>query len=149
MTERKLAGRCFTWPTSTRSPWRGGQRGRGAEIQPEALDIAWIETTTFHGEPLRASDVRALATAGALVAARSLREGRALRQGDLRLPYAVDNRRRRAHALPPCRRTPRRPMPRASTRAVGDEVRLYSADYKATYRARLTGPNTADWIATL
>ncbi len=119
---------------------------RGEAVAPADLGVAWIETTRFHGTPLRAADLPA--TAG-LLAARSLRPDRALRQGDLRPPPAAETgdtvtmRYRRGSLVfdVPCHA--REPG------AIGDAVRLHNPTTKATYRARLTGPATAEWIATL
>lgn len=121
---------------------------RGEAIRPADLGILWIETTAFHGEPLRATDLHALA-ADNLFAERSLREGRALRRGDLRPPFAADTgdtvamqyRRGPLSFTIPCHA--RRPG------AVGDVVRLYAPSTGTTYRARLTAPGEAEWIATL
>jgi flagella basal body P-ring formation protein FlgA len=123
---------------------------RGAPVAPNALGAAWLETTTFHGEPLRTADLARLTAAGSdLFAKRRLREGRALRRGDLRPPFAADTGdavtlrfRRGVVALElPCHA--REPG------YVGDEIKLYSPDTDATYRARLLGPGLAEWTATL
>lgn len=124
---------------------------RGAPVAPSDLGAAWLETTTFHGEPLRIADLDRLSAefGGDLFAERRLREGRALRRGDLRPPFAADTGdavalrfRRGAVALElPCRA--REPG------YVGDEIKLYSPDTDATYRARLLGPGLAEWTATL
>ncbi|MEP0549122.1 MAG: flagellar basal body P-ring formation chaperone FlgA [Rhodothermales bacterium] len=121
--------------------------GRGEPVAPADLGTVWTETTTFHGEPLRAADLRALGDD--LRADRSLRADRALRRGDLRPPFAADTgdavtmryRRGTLTLAVPCHA--REPG------AVGDEIRLYNATTDATYRARLTAPGEAEWIVTL
>ncbi|MEM1042295.1 MAG: flagellar basal body P-ring formation chaperone FlgA [Bacteroidota bacterium] len=120
---------------------------RGEAVATADLGTAWLETTAFHGEPLRAADLRTFD--GDLFAGRTLREGRALRRGDLRPAYAADTgdtvtmhyRRGGVAFSVPCHaRAPG---------AVGDAVRLFSPSTGTTYRARLTAPGEASWIATL
>lgn len=118
-------------------------------VAPTDLSIAWIETTRFPGQPLRAADVRALESQGELFAARPLRQGRPLQAGDLRTAYAavtgdavLVHYRRGTFEL------------RLSCKArepgfVGDAIRVYSPDTRTNYRARLTGPGTAEWMETL
>ncbi len=126
--------------------WRSVPRDEA--VAATDLGIAWLETTTFHGEPMRAADLRAFVT-DQLFAARSLREGRALRRDDLRPPLAVDTgdtvtmqyrRGALAFSIPCHTRAPG---------AVGDAVRLFAPATGTTYRARLTAPGEAEWIATL
>lgn len=120
---------------------------RGEAVSPSDLGAAWIETTAFHGEPLRTADLRALGTDR--FAGRALRPDHALRQGDLRPPFAADTgdtvamryERGPLSFTIPCHA--RRPG------TVGDVVRLYAPATGTTYRARLTGPGEAEWIATL
>lgn len=120
----------------------------GDAVAPEDLSVAWVETTRFRGEPLRPADYRALAASGTVFADRPLRAGRALHAGDLRPPYAADTgdavtvtyRRGRLTLQVACRA--REPG------YVGQVIRAYADDTQATYRVRLTGPGTAEWVAT-
>ncbi len=120
---------------------------RGEAVRPGDLGAVWTETTAFHGEPLRTVDLRALGPE--LFAERALRPDRALRRGDLRPPLAADTgdtvamryQRGPLSFTIPCHA--RRPG------AVGEVVRLYAPSTGTTYRARLTGPGTAEWVATL
>lgn len=118
-------------------------------LAPEAVQMAWTETTTFRGEPLTPAAYRELLAQGDVFAVRTLREGRPLRSTDVRPPYLVDTgssvrmhyaRGRLAMTLT-CKAR--------EAGALGDEVRLYAPDTKTTYRARITGPGTAIWIETL
>ncbi|QXD16014.1 flagellar basal body P-ring formation chaperone FlgA [Rhodocaloribacter litoris] len=120
----------------------------GAPVTPGDVSTAWMEVTRFRGEPLRARDFRALARDGAF-AARMLRAGRALRKDDLRPPLAADtgeavlmHYRRGSISL-------RLTCKAREPGLVGDIIRLYFPDAEVTYRARLTGPGTAEWIETL
>lgn len=126
------------------------RRVAGDEAVPEdALTVAWTETTSFRGTPLRPADLRALEAAGGPVAARLLRPGRPLRTSDLRPPWAADT-----GAAVELGYTRGGLALRLSTKArepgaVGDVIRVYSPDTQATYRARLTAPGAATWIETL
>ncbi|ARA94807.1 flagella basal body P-ring formation protein FlgA [Rhodothermaceae bacterium RA] len=118
-------------------------------LTEDALRTAWVETTTFRGEPLTPAAFRALRADGELLAERSLREGRPLRRSDVRPPYAAEVgdavamrfQRGRITLLLPCKA--REPG------FVGDVIRLYSPDTRTTYRARLTAAGAAEWIETL
>lgn len=121
----------------------------GAAVSPSDVGAAWMETTRFHGDPLRPADFARLQAQGQAIATRYLREGGALRSADLRAPYAADTgeavlmRYRRGRVLLhfPCKA--REPG------YLDDTIRLHSSETGATYRARLTGPGAAEWIETL
>jgi len=120
-----------------------------AEVDPAALHVAWIETTTFRGEPLRPADWQARLHDGAVFATRILREGQALRRSDLRPAYAAEpgavvlmRYRRRGVAFDVVCKA-------REAGLAGEAVRLYSTDTGNLYRARLTGPGTAEWLETL
>jgi len=121
--------------------------GRDEPIHPTDLGAVWTETTTFHGDPLRTADLRALG--GDLRTTRALRSGRPLRHGDLRPPYAADT----GEAV--TMHYQRGPLTlTVACRArepghVGDVVRLYAPSTDATYRARLVASGEAEWVATL
>lgn len=119
------------------------------EIDPDDVYAAWMETTRFRGEPLRASDYNALRAEHPLFATRRLSDGRTMRQSDVRPPYAATtgsqvemNYQRRGLVLR-LRCKAREPG------YIGDVIRIYAPDTDATYRARLTAPGTAEWIETL
>lgn len=126
------------------------RRIRGGESLPDgSLQAAWTEITTFRGAPMRPSDLRALRAQGPAVAARALRAGRVLRQTDLRPPYAADTG---DTVLMQYRRGPLVLHLSCQAREPGlpgEVIRLYSPDSGSTYRARLTGKGTAEWIGTL
>ncbi len=122
---------------------------RGAAVTADNLTLSWMETTRFRGNPLRGAEAHALLAAGNVFTTRPLRAGRALRQGDLRPPYVADAgdvvtmhyRRGRIVLRIPC-----------EARESGfahETIRLYSPATRSLYRARLTGPGTAEWIETL
>ena len=120
---------------------------RGDAVAPTDLGTAWLETTSFHGEPLRAADLGAWATN--LFADRPLREGRALRRGDLRPPYAADTGEAVTLLFQRGAITLELPCHAREPGFVGEEIRLFSNATDATYRARLTAPGVAEWTATL
>lgn len=119
------------------------------EITADDVYVAWMETTRFRGEPLRASDFEAFRADHPLFATRRLSDGRALRESDVRPPHAattgsrVEMRYIRRGVLLRVRCKAREPG------FIGDVIRLYAPDTDVTYRARLTGPGTAEWIETL
>lgn len=119
------------------------------EIGPDDVYAAWMETTRFRGEPLRASDYNALRAEHSLYATRRLSDGRTMRQSDVRPPYAattgsqVEMSYQRRGLVLRLRCKAREPG------YIGDVIRVYAPDTDATYRARLTAPGTAEWIETL
>lgn len=122
---------------------------RDEEVSPETLAAAWIETTTFSGEPLTPHAFRSLVAEGAVFAARTLREGRPLRPTDLRLAFAAEpgqavtmRYRRGPLALDIACTARQAGFP-------GEAIRLYAPATRRTYRARLTGAGTATWLETL
>lgn len=122
---------------------------RDAAVTSEDVSVAWVETTTFRGEPLRAAAFRRLCADGAVFAARRIPEGRPLRHDDLRAPLAVDTGgavRMRYERGPVRLKIACQARERGRP---GEMIRLYCPDTRTTYRARLTGPGTADWVQTL
>jgi flagella basal body P-ring formation protein FlgA len=120
---------------------------RNDAVAPADLGTAWLETTSFHGEPLRAVDLAAWGPD--LFADRPLREGRALRRGDLRPPFAADTGEAVTLHFQRGAITLELPCHAREPGFVGEEIRLYSSTTDATYRARLTAPGVATWTATL
>lgn len=123
--------------------------GDDEPVSAADLQAAWTETTQFRGEPLHPADVRALLARGEVFMAHAVREGRLLRRSDVRAAYAADTgetvalRYRRGTIRFELSCTAREPG------HVGDDIRLYSSETDRMYRARLTGPGTADWLETL
>lgn len=120
-----------------------------APMHRSDVQVAWTETTNFRGEPLRASDFRALAAEQPVFAARTLAAGRTLRRSDVRPPYAADT-----GAAVEMRYARGALVFRLSCKArepgfAQETIRLYCPNTRTTYRARLTSPGTAEWIETL
>lgn len=113
------------------------------------LDLAWMETTKFRGEPMRLSDYETLLAQGGVFAARALRADKALRHGDLRPPYAAETG--TSVTLHYERGAMRFKVIGKARKPgfVGDVIKVYSPDTGVTYRVRLTAPQTAEWIETL
>ena len=108
----------------------------------------WIETTTFHGIPMRATTLQRLQRETPLYASHLLREGQTLHHDDLRPPYAADTGETVEMHY---QRGPillRLPCKAREPGFAGDVIRLYAPTTSATYRARLTGPGQAEWIET-
>ena len=121
----------------------------GDEVILEEASIAWMETTTFRGAPLRPDELRALIQEGALFATRTIREGRVLRHADVRRAYAADTG---TAVMMHYQRGSLTFDLMCKARQAGhldEAIRLYSSETGKTYRARLTGPGTAEWIETL
>lgn len=119
---------------------------RGDTLDAGAVEVAWLDVTRFHGDPVRPAD---LDRADLPTARRSLRAGTALRQSSLAWPVAVDTgdrvrvRYRRGGLLLALDGAAREPG------AVGDAIRVHCRATGATYRVRLTAPGEADWLETL
>lgn len=121
----------------------------GEAITFSKVQRAWREVTDFQEEPLQTGELRARLREGPLVASRFVRADRVLRGDDVRPPYAantgatieVHHGRGRVTLLLSC--TAREPG------FVGDVIRVYCPDFRTTYRARVTGRDTARWIETL
>lgn len=119
----------------------------GDEVTPDVAGTAWVETTKFPGEPLRPSDVRAFT--GGVFARHTLREGKVLRQSDVRPAYAAETgaaitmRYQRSGITFDLACTAR------ESGYVGEAIRLHSDATGKIYRARLTGTGTAVWLETL
>ncbi len=119
-----------------------------AALTDAHVSVAWMETTRFRGEPLRAAVYRTLRAAHPIYVRHALAAGRVLRSDDVRPPYATDTgqavvmhyRRGDIDLRLTCKA--REPG------YTGDVIRLYYPDTRTTYRARLTGPGTAEWVET-
>jgi len=126
-----------------------GRIEQGESIGPDDVERAWMNVSDLHGEPLRASDLRAQREKGPLVADRHLRSERVLRTRDVRPPYAVDPgtdtdmyyRRGRVTFQLSC--TVR------ETGFVEDVVRVYCPDTRKTYQARVRTKKAVRWVKTL
>lgn len=113
------------------------------------LQVAWVETTKFRGQPVKRADYASLLEKGGAFAARALRQGKALRRGDLRPPYAAETG---ASVTLHYERNGMRFKIIGKARKpgfVGDVIKVYVRDTDVTYRARLTAPHLAEWIETL
>lgn len=121
----------------------------GEAVSVEDLGTAWLDVTTFRGQPMDASTLARIRQGERLLAKKPIAAGGALRKGDLRSPYAADTgesvqltyRRGLVVLTLSCRA--REPG------VVGDVVRLYSDATQSTYKARLTANGEAEWVATL
>ncbi|GBD00750.1 hypothetical protein HRbin18_00464 [bacterium HR18] len=122
---------------------------RGDNVSGADLAIVWQETTRLRTPPLSPQQLRQLQMQGPLEAMRRITAGEVLRADDLKPPRAAATgetvwMRYRRGALELLLRCQAR-MPGY----VGDEIELYAPQTQATYRARLTAPGWAEWIATL
>jgi flagella basal body P-ring formation protein FlgA len=118
----------------------------GDRVTRADVRTRWRETTRFRGDPLTAS---AFERHDALYAARHLRTGRLLRQGDVRPPYAADTGQ---SVTVQYRRGALQMMIRCKAREpgfVGDVIQVYAPDNDTAYRVRLVRPGRATWIETL
>ena len=119
---------------------------RGDTLTDAAVEVAWLETTRFHGDPVHPADVHG---DGRPTARRSLRAGEALRASSLAWPVATDTgdrvrvRYHRRGLLLTVDGVAR------EAGAVGDAIRVHCRSTSATYRVRLTAPGEGDWLATL
>lgn len=121
----------------------------GDVVSDRDLGTAWMDVTSFRGRPMDIATLARIRRGDRFLATQPIAAGDALRQGDLRRPYAADTgetvtltyRRGPVVLRLPCRA--REPG------VVGDVVRLYSDATKSTYKARLTAAGEADWVATL
>ncbi len=112
------------------------------------VTFAWMETTTFRGEPMRPAVFRKLAEAG-LFAARPLRSGESIRIGDVRPAYAVDTGESLTMTYEKNGIALKLTCQAREPGLTGEIIRAYSPDTKATYKVELTGRGTAIWISTL
>ena len=119
----------------------------GSAVVPEALTLSWRETTRLAGAYLTARDLGRLPAE--TFATRLLRADTPLRPTDLRPPFAAEAG---APVVLHYTRGPLRLVLSVEAREagyVGDAIRLYAADTRTTYRARLTAPGEATWLETL
>lgn len=120
----------------------------GEAVTERDVGTAWIDVTTFRGQPAGRSLIAHLGAGEPMYTTQPIASGDALRVGDLRPPHAAETgdpvtlRYRRGSIVLtlPCRA--REPG------AAGEVIRLYSDATKTTYRARLEGDGTAVWVAT-
>ncbi len=122
---------------------------RGAELTEKDFAAAWIETTRFHGDPLRTRALQSMLASTGAVAQRPLKAGRPLKQSDVRAPYAVQTG--DAIRVRYVRNGFQLELQGQAREAgsVGDEIRVYSSDTRTNYRVRITAPGHADWMQTL
>lgn len=112
------------------------------------ISFAWMETTTYRGEPLTPDQYRALA-AGGLFAARPIRSGESVRVDDVRPPFAVDTGETLTMTYERNGIVLKLTCQAREPGVAGDVIRAYNPDTKTTYKAELTGPRAASWISTL
>jgi flagella basal body P-ring formation protein FlgA len=122
---------------------------RDEPVTEPDIQFAWLETTRFNGAPLTPRRYAELARQGEVFAHLHLNANRALRSDDLRTAYAVETggsvtmsyRRASIELELICKAR----LPGYT----GDIVKLFSSASNKTYRARITGPGTAEWLETL
>lgn len=112
------------------------------------ITFAWMETTTFRGEPLRPSVYHDLSGDG-LFAMRLLRAGESIRADDVRPAFAVETGQSFTMIYDRNGVTLRVTCQAREPGHTGDVIRAYSPDTKATYKVELTGPGAAIWKSTL
>ncbi len=117
----------------------------GDTVAGEVIGPARIETTRFPGEPLRWRDL----PDGPLVADRNLAAGQALRIGDVRPPDLVHTGEAVMMRYTRNGLDVRIPGAARERGGKGTLIRIFSSTTRATYRARITGPGEAEWVATL
>jgi len=127
-------------------------RGRlkaGDAVTPADISSAWMNVTDFRGEPMRLSAFREQGADGKMVATRHLSSGRALREGDVRPPYAVDT----GTAVKMHYRNGRVAFRIAcETREPGfldERVRVRCPDTNTMYSARVVTEKLVQWVETL
>ncbi len=121
---------------------------RDAPVDAADVVLDRRETTRLAGGFLGARDWRRLAAAESF-ATRHVGAGTVLRPGDVRGPFAAEPG---SPVALHYRRGDVHLVLRAQAREaghVGDAVRLYAADTRTTYRARLVAPGEAEWLETL
>lgn len=121
----------------------------GDRIHAHDLGTAWMEVTSFRGQPMGVSALAPLRAGNAVFATQPIASGEALRTGDLRPPLAADTGERVTltyHRGPILLRLTGTARQQG---VVGDIVRVYSDATQNTYKARLTGPGRAEWVDTL
>ncbi|MEZ4701571.1 MAG: flagella basal body P-ring formation protein FlgA [Rhodothermales bacterium] len=121
---------------------------KDAEIGPDDLVFAWMETTRFAGDPLTPALLRDLATAP-LFAHRHLQADRALQRTDVRPAYAADTGEPLDMIYQRDQLTLIVKGQARSPGFVGDIIRFYAPTTKSMYKVRLTGPGAAEWLETL
>lgn len=122
---------------------------RDEQIVDGDLQFAWLETTRFSGQPLTRQVYAALQSQGELYAHRHLNANRTLRSDTIRPAYDVETSQSVTMTY---RRDPvalELACKARMTGYTGDIIKLFSPVSKRTYRARITGPGTAEWLETL
>lgn len=117
-------------------------------VSDDDISFAWVETTTFRGEPLRPSAYRTF-EGSHLFAARPLRSGDSIRLGDIRPAYAADTGESLTMTYEKNGILLKLTCQAREPGLAGDVIRAYSPDTKATYKVELSGKGTAVWISTL
>lgn len=118
----------------------------GTSLSMSDLMFEWMDVTAFRGRPLLKADLDDLPEGA--IWSRAVAERRPVRLTDVRLPFAaeagdtilMDYTRSGLRFRLSCRAR--------ESGSVGDVIRLYSPETRATYRARLTAPGSAVWIET-
>lgn len=124
------------------------QLDAGETLDASTIRFELTDLSSVNGRALTQSDFDRLTADHPLEARRRLRADRALRIDDVRGPLAVETGQaltmtyNRGPLVLTLSGTAREPG------TVGDVIRIYSSDTRATYRARLTGEGRAEWIET-
>ncbi len=121
----------------------------GESISPSDLTFSMVNLISVRGEPLTRERLADYADDDGLIALRRIRAGAPLRTSDIGpAPIAevgtsivMDYQRGGVHLRITCKAR--------ESGATGDIIRLYAPDTRTTYRARLTGQGSAEWIETL
>ena len=113
------------------------------------LSIIWSETTRFHGNPLTPRYYKALASAGTVYANRYIAENRTLKKNDLRNAFDVVTGQQVIMTYIRNGITLELTCKSRNKGFKGDIVKLFSPDTQHMYKARISGPQKADWVETL
>ncbi|MFW5972460.1 MAG: flagellar basal body P-ring formation chaperone FlgA [Bacteroidota bacterium] len=120
----------------------------GDVISPADVQLIRTDVTAFRGEPLTADLLEALFEGGDVTTSRMLRAGRPLQRSDLSLAAIIDVGSTVLMTYERGGIELRLSCAARDAGAEGDVIRLYSSDTRTTYRARITGAGTAQWIET-
>lgn len=121
---------------------------RDEAVTDRDISFAWLETTKFRGEPLRPAHFRILSKDG-LFAERPLRSGESVRAGDIRPAYAADTGQSITMTYQKNGIVLTLTCQAREPGHIGQVIRAYSPDTKATYKVELTGAGAAVWKSTL
>ena len=119
---------------------------QGMPITSGDLSRQWLEVTELTRPPLSSS---LFAKSKEVEARRYLGKGRILREGDIRLPYALEVGGKVDMLYKSGRIRMRLNCEARQPGRAGDVVRLYCSTTKSTYRAQLLSPSHATWVETL